>query len=189
LTNEGDVTRVLNAIDRGDARAAEQLLPLVYSELRRLATRKMAQESPDHTLQPTALVHEAYVRLVGPGKAQKWHSRGHFYAATAEAMRRILIEDARRKHSIKRGGGFVRLEFDEDVALFDPREPADLLVLDEALRKLAAVDPEAARLVKLRFFAGLSVEEAADSMGVSPRTAKRNWSYARAWLRREMERG
>ena len=189
LTNEGEVTQLLGAIDQGDAHAAEQLLPLVYSELRRLATRKMAQESPDHTLQPTALVHEAYVRLVGSDKAQQWDSRGHFYAAAAEAMRRILIEDARRKQTMKRGGGLVRWEFDEEFALSEPREQADLLALDEALTKLAAVDPEAAQLVKLRFFAGLSVEEAAHSSGISPRTAKRNWSYARAWLRREMERG
>jgi RNA polymerase sigma factor (TIGR02999 family) len=183
-----DVTELLNAIDRGDAQAAGQLLPLVYDELRRLAAAKMRKESPNHTLEPTALVHEAYVRLVGPRGDRRWDSRGHFFAAAAEAMRRILVEDARRRHSAKRGGNLARRELDEADAVIDPDEPAGLLALDEALMKLAAAEPELAQLVKLRFFTGLSVEEAAEALGVSPRTAKRNWSYARAWLRREMDR-
>lgn len=188
MPDEGHVTEILSAIQRGDPRAADQLLPLVYQELRRLAAQKMAQESPDHTLQPTALVHEAYVRLVGTGPEQAWDSRGHFYAAAAEAMRRILIDDARRKQSLKRGGGRARRQFDEQVAPQQPDDPTDLLALDEALKKFAASDPETARLVELRFFAGLSVEQAAQALGISERTAKRNWSYARAWLRREMDR-
>jgi RNA polymerase sigma factor (TIGR02999 family) len=189
MADEDRVTEILCAIERGDARAADQLLPLVYSELRHLAAQKMARESPDHTLQPTALVHEAYVRLVGTEPVQAWDSRGHFYAAAAEAMRRILIEEARRKQSLKRGGGRVRCEFVEEASQPQkPDDPTDLLALDEALKKFAATDPETARLVELRFFAGLSVEEAARAIGISERTAKRNWSYARAWLRREMDR-
>jgi RNA polymerase sigma factor (TIGR02999 family) len=182
-----DVTGLLNAVERGQPHAAEQLLPLVYEELRQLAARKMLCEAPDHTLQPTALVHEAYVRLVGSGEQRQWDSRGHFFAAAAEAMRRILIEEARRKHSAKRGGGLVRQQLAEADALIEPDDHAALLALDEALTKLAGRDPEAARLVELRFFAGLSVEEAAQALGISPRTAKRNWTYARAWLRREID--
>lgn len=184
-----DVTQLLKAIEQGDAQASELLLPLVYEELRQLAARKMARESPDHTLQPTALVHEAYVRLVGPGGDQQhWDSRGHFFAAAALAMRRVLIEEARRKQSIKRGGGLIRRELGEDDAILEPLDHASLLSLDEALTKFAATEPEVARLVELRFFAGLTMEEAAASLGISLRTAKRHWSYARAWLRREMER-
>ena len=160
----------------GRCAAADQLLPLVYAELRRLAARKMAQESLDHTLQPTALVHEAYMRLVGQHPPREWDGRGHFYAAAAEAMRRILIEEARRKQSLKRGGNMLRLELDEQVAAAESTEQTDLLALDEALTKLSAADPASAELVKLRFFAGLSVDEAAQVMGVSPRTAKRNWA-------------
>jgi RNA polymerase sigma factor (TIGR02999 family) len=184
-----DVTQLLQAIERGDPQASELLLPLVYEELRQLAARKMARESPDHTLQPTALVHEAYVRLVGPGgDPQHWDSRGHFFAAAAQAMRRVLIEEARRKQSIKRGGGLTRRELGEDDVILEPLDHASLLSLDEALTKFAASEPELTRLVELRFFAGLSMEEAASSLGISLRTAKRHWSYARAWLRRDMER-
>jgi RNA polymerase sigma factor (TIGR02999 family) len=182
-----DVTQLLDAIERGEPHAAEQLLPLVYDELRRLAARKMRREPPDHTLQPTALVHEAYVRMVGSGADGKWDSRGHFFAAAAEAMRRILIENARRKHTAKHGGDWVRQELDEADAIFEPSDPTRLLALDEALTKFAATEPDVARLVELRFFMGLSVEGAAQALGISPRTAKRNWSYARAWLRREMD--
>ena len=183
-----DVTRILSRIESGDPRAAEELLPLVYDALRRLAAHKMTQESPDHTLQPTALVHEAYVRLVDRDAARKWDNRGHFFAAAAEAMRRILIEEARRKQSLRRGGGLVRIEFDPDIAAEEVADSARLLALDEALQKLAATDPDSAELVKLRYFAGMTVEEAARLLDISPRTAKRNWSYARAWLQREMER-
>ncbi len=183
-----DVTRILSRIESGDPQAADELLPLVYDALRRLAAQKMTQESPDHTLQPTALVHEAYVRLVDRDAAQRWDNRGHFYAAAAEAMRRILIEEARRKQTQRRGGELVRLELDDEVAAAEVADSAQLLALDEALQKLATTDPESAELVKLRYFAGMTVEEAATLLGISSRTAKRNWSYARAWLQREMER-
>jgi RNA polymerase sigma factor (TIGR02999 family) len=183
-----DVTRILNAIERGDPHAADQLLPLVYDELRRLAARKMAREAPDHTLDATALVHEAYVRLVGPGEDRQWDSRGHFFAAAAEAMRRILIENARRKRSTKHGGGLARQELQESDAVVEPADHGKLLALDEALTKLACAEPEVARLVELRYFAGLTNDQAAMALGVSARTAKRHWAYARAWLRREMDR-
>jgi RNA polymerase sigma factor (TIGR02999 family) len=180
-----DVTHILSAIEQGDPHAAAQLLPLVYDELRRLAAAKLAQEKPGQTLQPTALVHEAYLRLVGEGGAQSWDGRGHFFAAAAEAMRRILVENARRKKSQKRGGGMARVDLDAvQPTLPEPHE--DLLALDEALKRLAATDRAAADLVQLRYFAGLTLPEAAEAMGVSPRTAGRLWAYGRAWLLREM---
>lgn len=180
-----DVTRILSAIEHGDAQAAERLLPLVYDALRQLAAQKMAQEAPGQTLQATALVHEAYLRLVDVEKAQHWNSCGHFFAAAAEAMRRILVERARRKRRGKHGGGRARVEFDE-ADLVGQMPPEDLLALDEAMTRLAAEDPQKARLVQLRFFAGLSLEEAARAIGVSGVTAKRYWRYARAWLHREV---
>jgi RNA polymerase sigma factor (TIGR02999 family) len=180
-----EVTRILSAIDQGDPQAAQQLLPLVYDELRKLAARKLAHEKPGQTLQATALVHEAYLRLVGGQPEAGWESRGHFFAAAAEAMRRILVESARRKGRQKRGGARTRVDLDEaDLACRMP--PEDLLALDEALANLAAEDPVKARLVALRFFAGLSLDEAAKSLGVSAVTAKRYWRYARAWLHREV---
>jgi RNA polymerase sigma factor (TIGR02999 family) len=181
-----DVTQLLSAIERGDPHAASQLLPLVYDELRRLAGQRLAQEKPGQTLQATALVHEAYLRLVGKGGGQVWNGRGHFFAAAAEAMRRILVENARRKRQAKHGGDQARRELDDEpIAAPEPRE--DLLALDEALTKLAAEDRAAADLVQLRYFAGLTLPEAAQALGVSPRTAGRLWAYARAWLRREVE--
>src|SRR5436305_7327535 len=175
-----EVTRILSAIELGDPAAAEQLLPLVYDELRQLAAHKLAHEKPGQTLQATALVHEAYVRLVDAEKAQPWNSRGHFFAAAAEAMRRILIDNARRKRRPKHGGDRQRIDLDEALSVADPRE--DLLALDEALTRLAAQEPVKAELVKLRYFAGLSLEEAAAFLNISPATAKRYWSVARAWL-------
>lgn len=180
-----EITQILNAVAQGDRQAAEQLLPLVYEELRRLAAQKMAHEKPGQTLQPTALVHEAYLRLVGTGQESPWHSRGHFFAAAAEAMRRILIENARRKRSRKHGGGLKRLDA-EEVTLEMPQPAEDLLALDEALNKLAAKDPRKVELVKLRYFAGLTIEETADVLGISTATAKRWWTYTRAWLYREI---
>ena len=183
-----DVTRVLSAIGQGDPHAAEQLLPLVYDELRKLASERMAQEKPGQTLQATALVHEAYVRLVDVKQAQHFNSRGHFFAAAAEAMRRILLDNARRKRSRKRGGDLVRQDLDAvEIAL--PECPEDLVALDEALNKLAATDKMAADLVHLRFFAGLPLPEVAQLLGISPRTADRLWAYARAWLHQEIEGG
>jgi RNA polymerase sigma factor (TIGR02999 family) len=176
-----EVTRVLAAIDGGDPRAAEQLLPLVYHELRRLAAEKIAREPPGQMLQATALVHEAYVRLLEGEPDRHWNSRGHFFAAAAEAMRRILIENARQKHSLKRGGGRRRLRLEDCLATAE-EAAEDLLALDEALDKLAREDPQKAALVKLRFFAGLSVQEAADALGVSRATADRYWAYAKVWL-------
>jgi RNA polymerase sigma factor (TIGR02999 family) len=181
-----DVTRILSAIEQGDPSAAEQLLPLVYDELRQLAAQKLAQEQPGQTLQATALVHEAYLRLVGGEPDAHWNSRGHFFAAAAEAMRRILVESARRKRSRKRGGDLARQDLDGiEIAL--PECPEDLVALDEALNKLAATDKMAADLVHLRFFAGLPLPEAAQLLGISPRTADRWWAYARAWLHQEIE--
>ena len=183
-----DVTRLLDAAAAGDATAASALLPLVYDELRRLAAQKLAHERPGQTLQATALVHEAYVRLVGRGDEQDWSGRGHFFAAAAEAMRRILVENARRRRAEKHGGGRARQELDSDLLpAAEPRE--DLLALDEALNKLAAVNRPAAELVQLRYFAGLTLPEAAEAMDMAPRTAGRLWAYARAWLRREVEAG
>jgi RNA polymerase sigma factor (TIGR02999 family) len=175
-----DVTQILNAIVRGDPHAASQLLPLVYDELRRLAAQKLRAEAPGQTLQATALVHEAYLRLVGEGE-QPWDSRGHFFAAAAEAMRRILVENVRRKRSLKRGGDWIRKEFDE-MQLAAPEPDEDLLALDEALNRLAVRDPVKAELVKLRYFAGMTIEEAAVVLGVSSATAKRYWTWARIWL-------
>jgi RNA polymerase sigma factor (TIGR02999 family) len=181
-----DVTRLLDAAAAGDPTAAGQLLPLVYDELRRLAAQRLAHEMPGHTLQPTALVHEAYLRLVGGGDEENWNSRGHFFAAAAEAMRRILVESARRRRAAKHGGGRGREVLDADlVPAAEPRE--DLLALDEALDKLAATNRPAAELVQLRYFAGLTLPDAAEALGMAPRTAGRLWAYARAWLRREME--
>ncbi len=176
-----DVTRILSAIEQGDPRAAEQLLPLVYDELRKLAAQKMAEEKPGQTLQPTALVHEAYLRLVGVEQVQHWNSRGHFFGAAAEAMRRILIEAARSRSRQKRGGEGQRLGL-EDVNLVVTLPPDELLDLNDAIDALAAHDPVAAELVKLRFFAGLSIEQAAESLGVSRTTGYGHWTYARAWL-------
>jgi RNA polymerase sigma factor (TIGR02999 family) len=175
------VTRVLCAIEQGDSRAAEQLLPLVYDELRRLAAQRLAQEKPGQTLQATALVHEAYLRLVDVEKVQQWESRGHFFAAAAEAMRRILVDNARRTHAQKRGGGREMADL-PDVIEDPERESVDLLALDEALKELEDQHPEKARVVKLRFFAGRTLEETAAILGVSRATAQRHWNYARAWL-------
>jgi RNA polymerase sigma factor (TIGR02999 family) len=182
-----DLTPLLAAASQGDPHAAEQLLPLVYDGLRRLAAEKLAQEPPGQTLQPTALVHEAYLRLVGADPDKHWDSRGHFYAAAAEAMRRILIDNARRKQAHKHGGGWRRHELLEAELAVDSTGP-ELLVLDAALSRLAQRDPPLAQLLQLRFFAGLTLEEAAQHLGLSHRTAYRRWAYARAWLRRELDR-
>jgi len=177
-----DVTRILSAIEQGDPSAAAQLLPLVYDELRRLAAQKLARERPGQTLQATALVHEAYLRLVDVEQAQRWNSRGHFFAAAAEAMRRILVERARHRQSLKAGGDHQRLDMaDIEPAVAGP--DVDLLALNEALEKLAQQDPRKAELVKLRFFAGLTIEQAAQALGISPSTADNDWAYARCWLR------
>jgi len=179
-----DVTRILTAIEQGDAKAADELLPLVYEELRRLAAQKMSHELPGQTLQATALVHEAYIRLVG-SENQNWSGRTHFFAAAAEAMRRILIENARRKQRLKHGGDRQRVDLDDaDIAIKDPS--TDLIALDEALTKLAQEDLAVADLVKMRYFAGLTLEQAAAVLGVSRRTADRYWAYARAWLYKEI---
>src|SRR5947209_18588643 len=189
-----DVTRILSALEQGDPRAADQLLPLVYDELRQLAAQNMAQEKPGQTLQATALVHEAYVRLVAsPGRQsgeneRHWDHRGHFFAAAATAMRRILIERARQKQRQVHGGGRRRQELHPDLVAA-PESDENLLALDAALVKLAERDPLKARLVELRYFAGLTGDQAAETLGISPKTADRYWAYARAWIRREMERG
>jgi RNA polymerase sigma factor (TIGR02999 family) len=182
-----EVTRILSAIEQGDRHAAEQLFPLVYDELRQLAAQKLARETPGQTLQATALVHEAYLRLVDAGSAPRWDSRGHFFAAAAEAMRRILIDNARRKQADKRGGGWQRHDLLEAELAIDSTGD-ELFAVDEALSRLAQREPEIARLVELRFFAGLTLEEAAQCLGISPRTAHRHWKFARAWLRRELDR-
>jgi RNA polymerase sigma factor (TIGR02999 family) len=181
-----DVTHILSAIEHGQPQASEQLLPLVYDELRKLAAQRLAQEKPGQTLQATALVHEAYIRLVDVDQVQQWNSRGHFYAAAAEAMRRILIETARRKQSHKHGGDLVRKDLDA-VDLAAPGSPAEVLALDEAVQKLTRHDKSAADVVQLRFFAGLPIPEVANLLGISGRTADRLWAYARAWLHQEIQ--
>jgi RNA polymerase sigma factor (TIGR02999 family) len=177
----GDVTRILAGIEQGDPTAAERLLPLVYEELRRLAAHRLAQETPGQTLQATALVHEAYLRLVDVEQAQQWNSRGHFFAAAAEAMRRLLVEKARRKKRARHGGGCRRVDLDTKL-LISQKVDDSLLALDEALGRLAADEPEAAEVVKLRYFAGLTIEQTAEAMNFSVRTVNRHWTYARAWL-------
>jgi RNA polymerase sigma factor (TIGR02999 family) len=181
-----DITRILSQIESGDSSAAEQLLPLVYEELRKLAAAKLTQEKPGQTLQPTALVHEAYLRLVNTDQARDWNNRAYFFGAAAEAMRRILIDNARRKKRFKHGGDRARMELD-GVPIVDQPPREDLLALDAALDKLKQVDGTAAELVQLRYFAGLTVTEAADILDISPRTTERVWSYARAWLHREIK--
>ena len=182
-----EVTRILMAIERGDGRAVDQLLPAVYQELRQLAAQRLSHERPGQTLQATALVHEAYLRLVG-AEGQSFRSKTHFFAAAAEAMRCILIESARRKHRLKRGGNRQRIDLEDgEVAVEGP--PLDLLAVDEALSKLAQIDREKADLVKLRYFAGLTIEQVAEVLGISPTTAKREWAYARAWLYRSITSG
>jgi RNA polymerase sigma factor (TIGR02999 family) len=181
-----DITHILSAIERGDLQAAEKLLPLVYKELRRLASQRLAREAPGQSLQSSDLVHEAYLRLVGDGDASQWEGRAHFFAAAAEAMRRILVENARRKKRRKHGGGRLRVEL--EAADFLARDPSeDLEVLDEALTKLAAEDPDKAELVKLRFFAGLTMPEIARVLKISLATAERHWTYARTWLYAELK--
>ena len=199
-----DVTRLLSQIDSGDPAAAEQLLPLVYNELRKLAAAKLAHEKPGQTLQATALVHEAYLRLVGPGVGSQesgvgavdshrtdsrypdsWHSRGHFFAAAAEAMRRILVERARRKLRLRHGGGHQRVDLDSQAEIGDDADD-DIVALDEALQRLEQDEPDAAAVVKLRYFAGLTIEEAAQALNISVRTANRHWAYARAWLYQQL---
>src|SRR5881628_3874787 len=182
-----EVTRILSAIEQGDTHAAEQLLPLVYEELRRLAAQKLAQEKPGQTLDATALVHEAYLRLVDTDKAQNWDSRGHFFAAAAEAMRRILIDQARQKQSQRRGGDRQRQDL-EQFPIVAPKPSLDVLAVNEALEHFEEVDPLKARLVKLRYFAGLTIPQAADALGISATTADRYWSYARAWLHAELRK-
>ncbi len=182
-----EVTRILSAIEQGDPHAAEQLLPLVYDELRELAAQKLAQEAPGQTLQATDLVHEAYLRLVDVERAQHWNSRGHFFAAAAEAMRRILVDGARHKQADKHGGDRLRVDLPDDLAVPDARSD-DLVALDEALSRLERHDPDAARLVKLRYFAALSHQEAAQALGISRGTADRLWALARAWLFRQLSK-
>ena len=184
-----DISCILSAAQRGDPHAAEELLPLVYAELRRLAAQRLALEKPGQTLDATALVHEAYLRLVPRGPSpdqQQWDGRGHFFAAAAEAMRRILVESARRKARIRHGGGKARLDLDTACSLADETPSVDLVALDEALSRLAAEAPAKAELVKLRYFAGLTQEEAANALGIGISTADRDWAYAKAWLFREL---
>jgi len=179
-----EVTRILDGLKQGDAKSTDELLPLVYQELRRLAAQRMAKEGAGHTLQPTALVHEAWLRLA-EGQNQQWDNRGHFFAAAAEAMRRILIENARRKHSLKRGAKVERLNL-EELEVASISDPETMLLVNDALEKFEQEDPAAAQLVKLRFFAGMTNEEAGQVLGVTDRTAKRYWTFARAWLFREL---
>jgi RNA polymerase sigma factor (TIGR02999 family) len=183
-----DVTRILSAIEQGDPHAAGKLLPLVYDELRKLAAQKLAQEKPGQTLDATALVHEAYLRLVEAENASPWNSRGHFFAACAEAMRRILIDQARQKQSQRRGGGLKRQDL-EQVEIAAPEPSLDVLALNEALERFEQLDPLKANLVKLRYFAGLTIPQAAAALGISTTTADRYWAYARAWLHAELKKG
>lgn len=185
MSEKSNVTQILQRVEDGDASAAEALLPLVYEDLRRMAARELQRERSGHTLQPTALVHEAYLRLVDESNEPKWNHRGHFYAAAAEAMRRILVESARRKRAIKRGGDCERVALDPDLIADTERHP-DVLALDDALTKLAATRPELARLVSLRYFAGLTMEQAASSLAIPLRTAQRHWTYVRVWLLEEL---
>ena len=183
--SHSDITRILSRAEQGDVNAVHQLLPLVYDELRKLAAQRLAQENAGQTLQPTALVHEAYLRLVDVEQAQQWNGRGHFFAAAAEAMRRILVEKARRRHRVRHGEGRKRVELDDEVAArTDDASQDELLAIDEALVGLEAADPRAAALVKLRFFAGLTMPQVAEALGIPLRTAEREWTYARAWLHR-----
>jgi RNA polymerase sigma factor (TIGR02999 family) len=186
-----NVTQILSAIEAGDPKAAGELLPLVYGELRKLAAARMAQESPGQTLQPTDLVHEAYLRLVGGGQPDGWGGRGHFFAAAAEAMRRILVERARRRRRVKHGGDRRRVDLDDLDGLAVPADDRveDVVAVDEVLDRFAAEEPEAAEVVKLRYFVGLTAEQAADALGISLRTANRHWAYARAWLFQALGRG
>jgi RNA polymerase sigma factor (TIGR02999 family) len=184
--NVSETASIFEALQKGDAKAAEQLFPLLYDELRKLAAHKMANEAPGHTLQPTALVHEAWLRLAGP-KPQQWQNRAHFFAAAAEAMRRILVENARRKKRLKRGGEFERVPMD-GLEIASPLPDDDLLALNEALDQLAESDPRASELVKLCFFVGLTQEQAAEQLGISISTVERTWAFARAWLFREIQK-
>jgi RNA polymerase sigma factor (TIGR02999 family) len=182
-----DLTQILSAIEQGDPHASEQLLPLVYDELRKLAAARLARESPGQTLQPTALVHEVYVRLVGHQADQRWNSRGHFFAAAAEGMRRILVENARRKQSQKRGGSILhRSECGDDIPVLDALDPLEVLAIHEALERLAEKSPRKAELVKLRYFLGCTIPESAEILGIAPATAEEDWTYAKAWLRRRL---
>lgn len=180
-----DVTQILARIEAGDPSATDELLPLLYEELRRLAAHRLAEEKPGQTLQATALVHEAYVRLIGGSNNQRWNSRGHFFAAAAEAMRRILVEQARRKNRVRHGGELQRIDFDSGLQISDEADE-NLIALDEALQRLAIEESQAAEVVKLRYFAGLTIEEAASALGISVRTVNRHWAYARAWLFRQL---
>lgn len=181
----GDVTRILAGIEQGDPAAAERLLPLVYEELRNLAAQRLTREKPGQTLQATALVHEAYLRLVDVDQVQQWNSRGHFFAAAAEAMRRLLVEQARRKKRVRHGGARQRVDLDSELCMSEESDDT-LLLIDDAIDRLAAEDPEAAKVVKLRYFAGLTIEETAAAMNISVRTVNRHWTYARAWLYQQM---
>jgi RNA polymerase sigma factor (TIGR02999 family) len=186
LGSMADVTQILTAIDRGDPRAPEELLPLVYEELRKLAAVRLANERPGQTLQPTALVHEAYLRLVGNEQPQKWNGRGHFFAAAADCMYRILVDAARAKAACKRGGAWQRIDLN-NVELVTQSAPEDVLALDETLDKLARIDPQAAQFVKLRYFAGLSIDRAGEILGLSRSTAYERWTFVRAWLFKELK--
>jgi RNA polymerase sigma factor (TIGR02999 family) len=184
-----EFTEIMQALETEDPQAADRLLPLVYDELRKLAAVHLANEQPGQTLQPTALVHEAYLRLTGGANPEQWNGRGHFFAAAAISIRRILIENARRKQSLKRGGGFIRQELHDDLPPSLPEPQENLLALEEALQKLTSVNPQVAELVQLLYFGGLTLPEAAQTLDISSRTAGRLWAYARAWLRREIEGG